>query len=395
MKNFVFISPNFPLIYWKFCAELKKNGLRVLGIGDCPFEELLPELRASLHEYYRVPDLENQDEVFRAVAFYTFKYGKIDWLESNNEFWLRQDAWLRGEFNITTGLKPEDMDKIKRKSAMKACYAQAGLPTARYCLPAELETALEFAHETGYPVVVKPDCGVGASSTFKLHNDAQVEEFFKNKDNTEYIMEEFVSGSVQTYDGIVDSRGNVLFECGNVTPHSLMDVVNENGDCVYYLVKEVPEKIRRAGLATIRAFGVKSRFVHLEFFVLDRDQAGLGKVGDVLGLEVNMRPAGGYTTDMYNYARETDVYKIWADMISFDKSEKTQGSAHFCAFYGRRDGKTYLHPDSEIMEKYARNLVMWGAIPKALSDAMANRMFAAIFDTEEEMAAFYRDASAR
>ena len=51
MKNFIFISPNFPVIYWKFCAELKNNGLRVLGIGDCPFDELKQELRDSLHEY--------------------------------------------------------------------------------------------------------------------------------------------------------------------------------------------------------------------------------------------------------------------------------------------------------------------------------------------------------
>ena len=26
MKNFVFLSPNFPTNYWKFCKELKENG---------------------------------------------------------------------------------------------------------------------------------------------------------------------------------------------------------------------------------------------------------------------------------------------------------------------------------------------------------------------------------
>ena len=36
MKNFVFISPNFPLTYWRFCRELRNNGMRVLGIGDSP-----------------------------------------------------------------------------------------------------------------------------------------------------------------------------------------------------------------------------------------------------------------------------------------------------------------------------------------------------------------------
>ena len=40
MKNFIFISPNFPTNYWLFCRELKKNGMNVLGIGDQPYDEL-------------------------------------------------------------------------------------------------------------------------------------------------------------------------------------------------------------------------------------------------------------------------------------------------------------------------------------------------------------------
>ena len=395
MQNFVFISPNFPIVYWKFCRELKNNGLRVLGIGDCPYDDLLPELRESLEEYYKVSSLENNDEVFRAVAFFTFKYGKIDWLESNNEYWLMRDAWLRTEFNITTGPKLADMDKIKYKSCMKAYYAKAGLSTARYHLVEGLEDSLEFAHTVGYPVVVKPDNGVGAANTYKLRSDEEVAFFIATKDSNVYIMEEFVNGYVQTFDGIVDSQGNMLFESGNVTPLSLMDVVNENGDSRYYLVKELPEKIRRAGLATVEAFGVKSRFIHLEFFVLNEDQAGLGKKGDVLGLEVNMRPAGGYTPDMYNYSQETDVYKIWADMVAFDRNTKPIGNHHYCAFYGRRNGNRYALEDWQVIEKYGDKMVMQGPIPDALSGAMANRMFVCNFDTEEEMNAFYDDLSAR
>ena len=123
MKNFIFLSPNFPETYWLFCRELKRNGMRVLGIGDCPYPQLRQELRESLDEYYKVSSLENYDEVFKAVAFFTYKYGKIDWLESNNEYWLMRDAALRTEFNITTGFKNEDMDRIKFKSGMKEFYA--------------------------------------------------------------------------------------------------------------------------------------------------------------------------------------------------------------------------------------------------------------------------------
>ena len=394
MKNFVFISPNFPLTYWRFCRELRNNGMRVLGIGDSPYGDLVKELRDSLDEYYKVSSLENYDEVFKAVAFFTFKYGKIDWLESNNEYWLMQDAKLRTEFNITTGPKSEDMAKIKFKSAMKEYYAKAGLPTARYHLVEGLEDALEFAGYVGYPVVVKPDNGVGANNTYKLKSDDDVRWFIDTKDDNVYIMEEFVNGYVQTYDAIVDSKGEPLFESGNITPLSLMDIVNEGGDSVYYLVKDLPDNIRDAGLRTVKSFGVKSRFIHLEFFILNEDQEGLGKKGDILGLEVNMRPAGGYTPEMYNYSQETDVYKIWADMVAFDTNTKSIGNHHFCAFYSRRDGKVYKMDDYEISMKYGHCMKMRGRIPEALSGAMANQMYVCNFDTEEEMNQFFEDMAA-
>ena len=393
MKNFVFISPNFPLTYWKFCAELKNNGMRVLGIGDSPYDDLPRELKNVLHEYYKVSSLENNDEVFKAVAFFSFKYGKIDWLESNNEYWLMRDAWLRTEFNITTGPKSHEMDKIKFKSAMKEYYAKAGLPTARYHLVEGYDDALEFARLVGYPVVVKPDNGVGANNTYKLKSDEDLAYFIATKDDNIYIMEEFVNGYVQTYDAIVDSKGQPLFESGNVTPFSLMDIVNENGDSVYYLAKDLPEKVRDAGLRTVESFGVKSRFIHLEFFILNEDQEGLGKKGDILGLEVNMRPAGGFTPEMYNYSQETDVYKIWADMVAFDCNTKPIGNHHFCAFYSRRDGKHYKLDDYEVMLKYGPKMKMWGRIPEALSGAMANQMYVANFDSEEEMQQYFSDLS--
>lgn len=390
MKNFIFISPNFPTAYWKFCAELKNNGLRVLGIGDSPYEELTPELRDSLYEYYKVNDLEHYEEVFRAVAFFTFKYGKIDFLESNNEYWLEKDAMLRTEFNIP-GLKVADMHKIKHKSAMKAYYAKAGIPTARYHLVEGYDDAVEFANKVGYPVVVKPDNGVGANNTYRLHSDEDVRRFIDTKDDNIYVMEEMVKGVVCTYDAIIGSQGQPLFESGNVTPLSLMDVVNEKGEALYYLHKDVPEDIRHVGLRTVKAFEVRSRFVHLEFFRLTEDQEGLGKKGDLIGLEVNMRPAGGFTPDMYNYAYETDVYKIWADMIAFDKSTKPLGNRRFCAFVGRRDGKNYALDHNAICAKYGDRIKIHTRMPDVLSDCMGNIVYITNLDTKEQLDEYYRD----
>ncbi len=391
MKNFIFISPNFPANYWRFCRELKNNGFNVLGIGDCEYFQLSQELKSSLTEYYKVSNLENYDEVFRAVAFYTFRYGKIDWLESNNEYWLERDALLRTEFNICTGFKSKDTNKIKFKSKMKPYYLKAGVKVARYCIASSVKVCEKFIKKVGYPVIVKPDNGVGANDTHKIENEGDLKNFFETKLPVSYIMEEFIDAEVNSYDAIIDSKGEPVFETGNVTPLSLMDVVNSGDNSIFYILNNPYDDVRDAGRRVVKAFGVKSRFVHFEFFRLNRDQH-IGKKGEVVALEVNMRPSGGISPEMMNYANSTDVYKIWADMIAFDKSEKGVGEKFFCAFVGRRFGKRYAFDEQALRDKYYSNIKAVGRVPDALSGAMGNVMFLANFKTEEEMKAFYADA---
>ncbi len=393
MKNVVFISPNFPTNYWQFCRELKNNGMNVLGIGDAPYDKLMPELRDSLTEYYKVDTLEDYDQVYRAVGYFIFRYGRIDWLESNNEYWLERDARLRTDFHITSGFQTEDMPRIKYKSRMKEYYEKVGIPTARYHLVDDEAGCKAFIKEVGFPVVVKPDNGVGASHTYKLSSDGELKDFLENKREPEisYIMEEFVHAEVNSYDAIIDSRGEPMFETGNVTPMSIMDIVNEEDNSIYYIVKDLPADTRKAGRAAVKSFGVKSRFVHFEFFRLTQDQEGMGKKGDVVALEVNMRPCGGFSPDMMNFANATNVYKIWADMIAFDCSTMPDGEHAYCAYAGRRDGKDFVLSHKELLEKYAGQLRMVERIPDALAGAMANQMYVAVFPTKKAMDQFYKD----
>ena len=387
--NFIFISPQFPHTYWLWCNRLKKNGVNILGIGDTPYDELSYELKSSLNEYYKVSNLENYDEVFRAVAFFSFKYGKIDWIESNNEYWLTQDARLRTDFNITTGADSKQVQKYRYKSAMKKYYEEAGVPTARYLKVTTLDKALRFADEVSYPVFAKPDNGVGAFGTYKIENKKDMEAFFQDKPDTPYIMEEFITGDIYSYDAIINSKYEPLFESMSLFPPSISEIVNKSLDLAYYTAATVDENLRKLGRATVKAFKVNQRFVHMEFFRLTKAKKGLGKKGDFIGLEVNMRPAGGYTPDMMNYAHATDVYQIWADMVTYDERRvEENGLDHYCVFASRRDIHSYVHSHDEIMAKYGDRIVMNERMPDVLAGTMGNYLYTAHAKDEDDAKEF-------
>ena len=386
--NFVFISPHFPHTYWQFCDRLHRNGINVLGIGDAPYDSLEAPLKAALTEYYRVDSLEDYDQVYRAVAFFAFKYGKIDWVESMNEYWLEQDARLRTDFNITTGIRADRISFIKEKSLMKKLYLEAGIPTARQHVVSDREAGKAFIEKGGYPVIVKPDVGVGATHTWKLENEADLEAFYDDLPAVSYVMEEFIQGEICSYDAILDSKCEPLFESMTVWP-PVMDIVNKDLDLMYYTCPEVPEKLRELGRKTVKAFGVDRRFVHLEFFRLTKARKGLGETGDFVALEVNMRPAGGYTPDMMDFAHSTDVYQIYADMVAFDARKVPESGEHFyCVYASRKDGHTYGRTHEEIMARYGDRMMMQEEMPPMNWPQMGRYMYTARLETFEEAQTF-------
>ena len=387
--NFIFISPQFPKHYWQFCDRLKKNGVNVLGIGDSPYDLLRDELKRDLTEYYYVPSLNDYDAVMRAVAFLEFKHGKIDWIESNNEYWLELDSKLRTDFHVTTGEQFENIGRIKNKSAMKEFYAKAGVPTARLHKITDIESAKRFIELVGYPVIVKPDIGVGACDTYKLSSDTDLQGFFEKHIDVPYVMEEFVTGDICSYDAIVDADSSPLLESMTVWPPSVMDIVLQQLDLSYYTVDHAPEELKRVGRATAKAFAVKSRFVHLEFFRLTKAKAGLGDIGYFVCLEVNMRPAGGYTPDMINFAHSTDVYQIWADIVTTNKRLIPDSGQHcYVVYASRRDCHSYTHSHEEILSRYGDDIVMCERMSEMMVPQMGNQMYTAKRPNQEAVDEF-------
>ena len=387
--NYVFISPNFPHTGTSFCDRLSKNGIRVFGIGDTPFDSLDDQLKAALTEYYYVSSLEDYDQVFRAVAFFSFKYGKIDFLESLNEYWLELDARLRTDFNVPIGIRSDRIAFIKEKALMKKIYHEAGIPTARQHVVTTREAGRAFIREVGYPVIVKPNIGVGANDTWKLKDDAELEAFYDALPSISYVMEEFIEGDIWTYDAVIDSHCEPLFE-STATYAPVMDAVLDDLDVAFYTCPDLPPQLRDLGRRTVKAFGVRQCFVHLEFFKLASPRQGLGETGDFVALEVNMRPAGGHDPDMMNYAHSVDVFQIYADMIADDNRFVPKSDEQFyCAYAARKDGHSYLRSHEEIMERYGDQIVLWEEMPPIDWPQMGRYVYMARFKTYEEVKEYF------
>ena len=397
MRNFIVISPHFPETYYRFAQALKNNGFRVLGVGDASFFELSHELRNCLDEYYCCYDMDNYENEKHAVGHFRNKYGIIDYVESNNEYWLEKDSWLRNDFNIPNGVRPDELKYWQHKSLMKELYKKAGVKTADYTLVSDKESLLKFIDKVGYPVFIKPDMGVGASGDFKIENSGDVDEFFNKKESwITYICEQFVTGNIVSFDGICDEDSNVVFCASNVFPPSVADVVKEGKDLFYYTVKEVPEDLKEIGQKVIKAFNVKKRFFHLEFFRLTKDVPNVGKVNDIVALETNMRPAGGYTPDLINFSQSVNCYQIYADIMAFNENHGEMDlPKYYAACASRRDWVDYANDDGAVYDKYRNNICASGRYPDVLSGAMGNRFFMAKFDTLEEVQEFQEFCEAR
>jgi len=271
--NVVFLSPHFPPNFYNFCVRLREAGANVLGLADAPYESLRPELKSALTEYYRVSDMHHYDELLRALGYFTHRYGKIDRLDSLSEYWLETEAALRTDFNIY-GIRQDSISKIKRKSEMKKLFQQAGLRVARGRVCHTPEEARAFVKEVGYPVVAKPDVGVGAAKTYKIIDEWELQHYLSDKLPVEYILEEFIPGTIVTYDGLADREGRVVYASSMIYSKGVMETVLEDSDIYYYMPREIPRDLDEAGRRITEVFGVKERPFHYEFFRLEDGGAG-------------------------------------------------------------------------------------------------------------------------
>lgn len=362
--NVVFLSPHFPPNWFRFVLGLREVGANVLGIADVGQDQLRPELREALNDYYRVDDLHDYDQLVRALGYFTHRHGRLDRLDSLNEHWLETEAALRTDFNIF-GVNRRGIGAIKRKSLMKRRFLGAGLKPARGRLCRTRSTIQAFVREVGYPLVAKPDVGVGAARTFKLENDEQLESYLHDKLPVDYMVEEYVEGQLLTYDGLADRQGEVVFDSSLIYSTGVMESVNEARDLHYWIPREIPADVRQMGRTMARAFDVRERAFHFEMFRTPS--------GELVPLEVNLRPPGGLTVDMFNYVSDINFYREWANMLVHGRFDAQMTRSYASVYVGRRDARHYALTHDEVLRDFGRFIVHETRMDSTFSAAIGDR----------------------
>ncbi|TJX13818.1 ATP-grasp domain-containing protein [Tissierella creatinini] len=373
--NFLLISPDFPPNYKYFAIRLKAQGINVLGIGSEFYDNLDKELRDALTEYYRIENMEIYSQLLKACGYFTYKFGKIDRIESHNGYWLEKDALLRTDFNVN-GIKKDTIYNLILKSNMKRILKEAGISIAKGRLITTLDDAKSLISDIGYPVIAKPNDGICAMGSYKITDESELMDFFKVKEPNEYIIEEFINGRIQSFDGLTDYEGNIVFYSSMDYENGLMETVSNNLDSVYKIQMKVPDDLLILGKKVVEAFQIRERFFHIEFFRMEDNR--------LIVMEVNARPPGGYNIDEINYAYDIDLYNIYANVVNGKKDFYISEPKYYCAYVGLKTHKipNLVHSLEEVLNNYGHMIAFHGLNPPLFESLMGN--YVIIFKAKDE-----------
>ena len=362
----LYLSPGFPPNSHLFCVAAHDRGASVLAVGDVLESELPPEVRHALERYVFESRMGEYEVLLGIVTSMIAEHGPIDFVESNGEHWLEVEGRLRDDLGIE-GLTARDVGRLRSKLAMAEVFQKAGVPSVPGIRCSSLEAVRSFAATHGLPLVFKPDSGSGAMSTFRVSTDAELEATLRQPLEG-HVVQPFIQGDIVTFDGLVDQGGRVVFCTSHTYDRGIMEVRTGVLDGFYYSLRSIAPAFEQLGRQALAAFALRRRFFHLEFFARPD--------GSYVALEMNVRPPGGFTTDMMNFACEFDVYALWAAVMLGDSLEDFSYERKFhTAHAGRRDEHAYEHSPEALLAQLGDTLVAVIPVPDAFAVTMGNTAY--------------------
>ena len=277
----------------------------------------------------------------------------VDRLEAVVEAHVLPAAHVRERCTIP-GLSATSAYLCRDKVAMKEVLRKAGVPTAASAGIRSTAEARDFAEAVGFPVIVKPRDGAGASGAFRANDLRELEDVARKSrlaDGAPAAIEEFVEGHEGFYDTLtVDGRighdfishyyPNVLEAMRTRWISPQIVATNRMNEPDYAEVKEMGRRV-------VEALEISTSATHMEWF--------FGPKG-LRFSEIGCRPPGVGHWDSYSAGNDVDLYREWAMAVCHGRTDRPLSRSHasgIIALRPDRDGRIAGYEGlDEIGRKY-------------------------------------------
>jgi carbamoylphosphate synthase large subunit len=310
--NVIFVEPFFPANQRQFTRALAESGATVIGIGEYPADVFDDQLKGWLYHYERVPSVTDVAALTQAVRWVQDKLW-VDRLEATVEAHIMAAAQVREACTIP-GTSVHTAWLCRDKPSMKEALRAAGVPTAASAGVSGAAEAHAFAEQAGFPLILKPRSGAGASGTARVDDFAGLDHalgVFGGQGVESIAVEEFIEGHEGFYDTIaVDGR--VALDFASHYYPNVLEAMRTRWISPQFVstnrIDTAPDygELRALGQRVIAALGIGTSATHMEWFS--------GPKGLKFS-EIGCRPPGVGAWDLYSAGNDLDLYRQWADAI--------------------------------------------------------------------------------
>ncbi len=334
--NVILIEPAFPYNQREFARGLAAAGATVIGIGERPAGYLDAELAGWLTHYEQVSSVVNEEAVFAAVRRIQQR-ARVDRLEATVEAHILAAAKVREAAGIP-GTSVRTAWLCRDKPTMKEALRAAGVPCAQSTAADDRDGAQQFAAAVGFPLIVKPRAGAGASGTRRVDNGAELDAALAAAGigrGGSVAIEEFIEG----HEGFIDTiaiNGHVAHEFISHYYPGVLVAMRERWISPQIVATnriEAPgySEVRALTRRVIEVLGIGTSATHMEWF--------FGPKGLKFS-EIGCRPPGVGQWDVYAAANEFDIYREWAMAVTHARTGQQPSRRFAC-------GMIALRPDRD------------------------------------------------
>jgi len=301
------------------------DDVKLSVISSDPITALATPLAQKVASHNQIDRCLDAAALTHAAYNITQAQGPIDRVTGMLEQLQEPLAHVRDALGIE-GLSSRAARNFRDKNAMKDVLRAHDVPVASSALIGSMRSVRRWADTVGYPIVIKPQSGLGARATYRINSerdlDALEAQGIAPSRHAPLQVEQFIRAREHTCE-TVTIRGEPVWHSGTRYLPSPLEVLEspwmqycvllprEDAETVWTRFHPTNARALRALLGDEAHSAAGTALTHMEWFVRDN--------GSALVNEVGIRPPGVLIMQLMSIAHETDFYASWAELIACDR----------------------------------------------------------------------------